>query len=63
MGNLDNIKVDVKGNLLTLTVDLGVTGSPSSSGKMLLLAQSHGWTALKEVEGISLNLMLGKKSG
>ncbi|MCG5238405.1 hypothetical protein ACIU1J_32160 [Azospirillum doebereinerae] len=39
---MDNVKISIKGNTLTLTVDLSQPGAPSSTGKTLLLASTRG---------------------
>jgi len=44
---MDNVKISVKGNTLTLTVDLSHPGTPSSTGKTVLLASTRGAATIK----------------
>ncbi|KKP51033.1 MAG: hypothetical protein UR43_C0028G0004 [candidate division TM6 bacterium GW2011_GWF2_33_332] len=45
---MENVKFEKKGNILTITVDLSVKGSPSKSGKSIVLASTLG---NKKVDG------------
>ena len=37
-----NIKTNIAGNILTITVDLSIPGETSSSGKSLVIASTEG---------------------
>jgi hypothetical protein len=37
-----NIKTNITGNILTITVDLSIPGETSSSGKSLVIASTEG---------------------
>lgn len=39
---MKNIKIDVKGNVLTIKVKLDAKTKPSASGKTLIIASSQG---------------------
>ena len=39
---MENIEMEVTDNILTITIDLTNKGSPSKSGKSLLIASSGG---------------------
>lgn len=39
---MDNVKIEKKGKILTITVDLSKTGTPSSTGKSLTIASTKG---------------------
>jgi D-alanyl-D-alanine carboxypeptidase len=39
---MENITIDRKGNILTITVDLSKTGTPSASGKTMVIASTKG---------------------
>ena len=39
---MNNITQTLQGNILTLTIDLSKPGTPSSSGKSLLIASTGG---------------------
>lgn len=39
---MTNVKAEVKGNLLVLTVDLSVRGGRSASGKSVTIASTQG---------------------
>ena len=39
---MDNITIEVKGTILTLTVDLARVGTPSASGKTDVVASTRG---------------------
>jgi len=56
---MDNVKIDVKDNKLTLEVDLKELGQLSKSGKSFVIASTHGFTWTKDL-GISLNVIKKK---
>lgn len=39
---MENVKFEKKGTILTTTVDLSVKGTPSKSGKSLVIASTSG---------------------
>jgi hypothetical protein len=54
---MTNIKAEVKGNVLTLTIDLKAKGSPSKSGKSQVIATTSGNAAVAGTEfKLGLNL-------
>lgn len=56
----DNIKSVVKGNILTLTVDLSKNFGASKSGKTTVIASSLGNVDVEGHEGIKLGLNIYK---
>ena len=46
-----NIKIDTKGNLLTITIDLSQKGLISKSGKSLVIASTEGNQAVGTEKG------------
>ncbi len=59
---MDNIDATIKGNALTLAIDLGKTLRPSKSGKSMLVASSAGRVTLHADNGqeFKLNLTIDK---
>lgn len=57
--------VDVKGDTMTLTIDISKAAreaaQPSSTGKSLVLATTHGFTRFGDV-GVSLNCTIPNKA-
>ncbi len=53
---MDNVKVDVKGNKLTIEVDLSVRGAASASGKSLKVASTNGNVSIPGHEDLKLGL-------
>ena len=49
--DIRNLKYDVKGDKLVLTVDLSVPGIPSSTGKTVVLGTSEGNTGI-HIQGV-----------
>lgn len=43
---MKNVRTEVSGNILTITVDLSQTFGPSSSGKTIIVASSEGNAAI-----------------
>lgn len=39
---MDNVKIARTGKTLTITIDLSKAGTPSASGKNLVVASTHG---------------------
>lgn len=58
---LKNVKVDVKGNTLTLTVDLTKTQGDSKSGKNVIIASSEGNADVPGKSGIRFGLNVYSK--
>jgi hypothetical protein len=58
---MKNVEVSVKGNILTLTVDLTKTFGPSSSGKTTIVATSEGNADVPEHDGVRFGLNVYKK--
>ena len=56
-----NIIQKVEGNILTLTIDLSKQGTPSSSGKTLLIASSEGNAPIEGRPEFKLGLNLYTK--
>ena len=56
---MTNVKTEVKGDLLILTIDVSAAtlakAAPSKSGKTKVVASTHGFTNIGSV-GVSLNV-------
>ena len=60
---MKNIEMEIKGNILTLKVDLSKEFGPSSSGKTIIVASTEGnVSAPGRDEKIGLNIYRAKKS-
>jgi len=55
-----NMKMEVKGNTLTITVDLSKDIGPSKSGKTTLIASSGGNISVPGKEDIKIGLNIYK---
>jgi hypothetical protein len=53
---MQNVKTEVKGNILTITVDLSKRLGPSSTGKTMLVASSEGSSKVPGHEGVKFTL-------
>lgn len=53
---MENIKTEIKGNILTITVDLSKTGKTSGSGKNRLIATTGGNVVVKDDIKMGLNI-------
>ena len=53
---MQNVSARIDGALLTITIDLDVEGSPSASGKSVLIASSRGAVSIPGRPDLSLNL-------
>ncbi len=54
---MKNVEFSVKGNILTITVDLNKEFGPSSSGKTIIIASTEGNIPLPgRVEVVGLNV-------
>jgi hypothetical protein len=60
---MKNVKLDVQGNQLVITVDLTQDFGPSSSGKNILIATTEGNQTVpgKEDQGIKIGLNVYRK--
>lgn len=58
-----NIKAEVKGRSLILTIDLDAPAPPSKSGKTLLLSTSGGNKLVEGTDGLSLGLNAYRPNG
>jgi hypothetical protein len=62
---MENVKCTIKNNKLTIEVDLSIEGKPSTSGKSLVLASTHGNVKLENSDvTVGLNVyksLKGKK--
>lgn len=56
-----NCEMDVKGNILTIKVDISKTFGLSSSGKTTIIASSKGNISVPEHEDIKIGLNVYKK--
>lgn len=57
---MTNVKIEKKGEKLTIEVDLSVKGSPSKSGKSLVIASSEGNKLIDPDKKIYLGLNVYK---
>lgn len=57
---MTNMQVDVKGNTLTITVQLDQQHGPSASGKTIIVASSCGAVKLPTGESVNLNVYRSK---
>lgn len=53
-----NVKADIAGNILTITIDMSVDLGPSESGKSKMCAKTEGAVTLEN--GMKLNLQMYK---
>lgn len=59
---MTNIKTDIKGNILTITVDLSKRYGKSASGKTTVIATTSGNTPLGHASGAVIGLNVYTKS-
>ena len=57
---MNNVTMTVKGNILTLTVDLSKESGPSKSGKTIIVASSEGNVSVPGFDTIKLGLNVYK---
>ena len=57
---MENVNFKKDGNLLTITVDLSKSGSPSASGKTIVIASSKGNVLIDPDKKIYLGLNVYK---
>jgi len=53
---MENVKIERKGDILTITVDLSKQGSPSASGKTMVIASTKGNTKIDAEKNIFVGL-------
>jgi len=58
---MDNVKMELKGTILTLTVDLSKTLGPSKSGKTTVIGSTQGNQPVLGKEGVFVGLNVYKK--
>lgn len=60
---MENIKTSVKGTILTITVDLSKKGSPSGTGKSIIIATTSGNVTLDGAKGeVKMGLNIYRKN-
>ena len=59
---MKNAKMEVKKNILTITVDLNETFGPSKSGKTIIIASTEGNQKVEDSEGAIIGLNIYKKA-
>ena len=59
---MKNIKISVKGNALTIEVDLTKDFGPSKSGKTTVIASTEGTVKLDGEKGIIIGVNVNKKA-
>jgi hypothetical protein len=57
---MENVKVDKKGDILTLTVDLSKPGTPSATGKTMVIASTKGNVKIDNDKNIFVGLNVYK---
>lgn len=57
---MENLKVEVKGNILTMTVDMTKNLGPSKSGKSILIATTAG--NVQVAPGVMAGINIYKKN-
>lgn len=58
---MDNIVIDVKAKKMTITVDLAKDFGPSSTGKTIIVANTHGFQSIPGTDQ-RLNLTVTRKN-
>jgi len=58
---MKNVEMEVKGNILTIKVDLTKEFGPSSSGKSIIIASSEGNADVPGVDGVRVGLNVYRK--
>lgn len=57
---MENLKIETKGNRVSISFDKDAAGAASKSGKMTLIAQTGGWQEVPGNTGLRFNVMVGK---
>ena len=58
---MENVKISVNKDQLTITVDITHEGAPSKSGKTTTVASTKGFVSVPKHEGIMLSLNINKR--
>lgn len=58
---MDNLDMQVKGDKLTIIIDLNKPTTPSASGKTKIIASTRGTVEVPGKPGVKLNLSLHTK--
>jgi len=58
---MKNVKIDLNGNTLTVTVDISKEFGPSSSGKTIIIASTEGNQPIPGREDVKIGLNVYKK--
>jgi len=59
---MKNMDMVLKGNILTIIVDLSKDFGPSTSGKSIIIASSEGNQSIPEREEVKIGLNIYKKN-
>jgi hypothetical protein len=59
---MENVNIAIKGDILTITVDLSQTHGASSSGKSIVIASTQGNQKLNHPSGAVLGVNVYKKA-
>ena len=59
---MQNVDMKVVGDKLTITVDLGEEGVPSSSGKSIVIATTRGNKPVPKADGVIIGLNIYRKA-
>jgi hypothetical protein len=59
---MTNLKMTVKGNILTIEVDLSKKGTPSTTGKSLVIGSTNGNVEVPGKEDIKIGVNVYKKA-
>lgn len=57
---MENVKIEVKGSILTATVDLSTNSGKSKSGKSIVIGSTKGNQSIKGQEGVKIGLNVYK---
>lgn len=60
---MTNVKTEIKGDILTITVDLSERHGKSASGKTIVIASTNGSVKVNEATGATLGLNVYTKVG
>lgn len=58
---MKNVKFDLNGNILTITIDISKEFGPSSSGKTIIIASTEGNQPVPGREDVKIGLNVYKK--
>lgn len=57
---MTNVKFDRKGDILTISIDLSAQGTPSASGKSIVIASTQGNKKVDDKENIFVGVNVYK---